>query len=297
MTRYVQAAPQLPDPYTSDPVLRSYLRRQLGAAGWRRPSLGWPRSARDVTAHAAGRAPRRRGAPADAAPFDAWGARIDRVEIARGLGDAAPGGGRRARAWSRCPTAGGAGDVRVPAPASSSTRCCTCTGRSRPRSPARSRWPTAPPRCCRAPTSTRHVRDAWLPRLLSTDPDTRDHQRPVDDRVAGRLRRRPVHHGRRVAARATTWRLTGEKWFCSAADSAMAVALARPDGRRRRQPDAGPVPRPAVRRRRRLARAGAAAAPAEGQARHPGGADRRDRARRRGRAARSATRAAAAWPG
>jgi alkylation response protein AidB-like acyl-CoA dehydrogenase len=29
---------------------------------------------------------------------------------------------------------------------------------------------------------------------------------------------------------AGTWRLTGEKWFCSAIDSAMAVALARPDG-------------------------------------------------------------------
>jgi alkylation response protein AidB-like acyl-CoA dehydrogenase len=27
-----------------------------------------------------------------------------------------------------------------------------------------------------------------------------------------------------------TWRLTGEKWFCSAIDSAMAVALARPEG-------------------------------------------------------------------
>ena len=27
-----------------------------------------------------------------------------------------------------------------------------------------------------------------------------------------------------------SWRLTGEKWFCSAVDSAMAVALARPDG-------------------------------------------------------------------
>ena len=61
-------------------------------------------------------------------------------------------------------------------------------------------------------------------------PGHRDHQRAVDDRVAGRLRPVPLEHRRAAAPADGSWRLTGEKWFCSAADAAMAVALARPEG-------------------------------------------------------------------
>ncbi|MFD0823822.1 acyl-CoA dehydrogenase family protein, partial [Micromonospora zhanjiangensis] len=79
------------------------------------------------------------------------------------------------------------------------------------------------------PDVDREVRDAWLPRLTATDPATAitsgqwmtESQGGSDLGRSGTVARRD-EHGR--------WRLTGEKWFCSAADSAMAVALARPDG-------------------------------------------------------------------
>jgi alkylation response protein AidB-like acyl-CoA dehydrogenase len=72
------------------------------------------------------------------------------------------------------------------------------------------------------------VRDTWLPGLLSTDPDTAVTSGQWMTESAG---------GSDISRSATAarlhpdgWRLTGEKWFCSAADSATAVALARPEG-------------------------------------------------------------------
>ena len=139
------------------------------------------------------------------------------------------------------------------------------------------------------------VRDAWLPRLLSTDPDRAITSGQWMTESQGGSDISPLQHDGAAAPgrprRAAAWRLTGEKWFCSAADSAMAVALARPDG-------AGPgsrtlapflVPRyaPTTACHRRP-RACGYRAPAQGQARHPGGADRRDRPRRRVRGCRSA---------
>ncbi len=72
------------------------------------------------------------------------------------------------------------------------------------------------------------VRDAWLPRLTSTDPDhaITSGQWMTESQGGSDISRT----GTTAALDRGTWRLTGEKWFCSAADSAMAVALARPDG-------------------------------------------------------------------
>jgi alkylation response protein AidB-like acyl-CoA dehydrogenase len=73
------------------------------------------------------------------------------------------------------------------------------------------------------------VRDAWLPRLLATDPERTvtsgqwmTEAQGGSDIARSTTLARPAGDG--------SWRLTGEKWFCSAADSAMAVALARPEG-------------------------------------------------------------------
>jgi alkylation response protein AidB-like acyl-CoA dehydrogenase len=73
------------------------------------------------------------------------------------------------------------------------------------------------------------VRDAWLPRLTATDPTTTvtsgqwmTEAQGGSDIARSNTIARPARDG--------SWRLTGEKWFCSAADSAIAVALARPEG-------------------------------------------------------------------
>jgi alkylation response protein AidB-like acyl-CoA dehydrogenase len=72
------------------------------------------------------------------------------------------------------------------------------------------------------------VRDAWLPRLVSTDPGTAitSGQWMTESQGGSDISRTTT------VARHTGggWRLSGEKWFCSAIDSAIAVALARPDG-------------------------------------------------------------------
>ena len=51
----------------------------------------------------------------------------------------------------------------------------------------------------------------------------------VHDREGRRLRHRPRSRRWR-ATRAATWRLYGEKWFCSHADADVALMLARPEG-------------------------------------------------------------------
>jgi alkylation response protein AidB-like acyl-CoA dehydrogenase len=73
------------------------------------------------------------------------------------------------------------------------------------------------------------VRDAWLPRLLSTDADSAitsgqwmTEAQGGSDLARSTTEARPGADG--------SWLLTGEKWFCSAADAAMAVTLARPVG-------------------------------------------------------------------
>jgi alkylation response protein AidB-like acyl-CoA dehydrogenase len=73
------------------------------------------------------------------------------------------------------------------------------------------------------------VRDVWLPRLTSTDPAVAvtsgqwmTEAQGGSDLSGSSTAARPAGDG--------SWRLTGQKWFCSAADAAVAVALARPVG-------------------------------------------------------------------
>jgi acyl-CoA dehydrogenase len=226
MPRYVQSAPALDDPYRSDHVLRSYLDRYLGpelraAADRRLSALG-----RDVTG-----ALRAAHADAEAHPptlrsFDPWGARIDRIESAAGWD-------RQRRAAARHAvvalpyltdaraTFGSAARVvqqallHVYGPESATFSCPVAMSDGAAALLSR-------------PEIDPAVRDAWLPRLISTDPDTAitSGQWMTESQGGSDISRSTTtarHDG-------DTWRLTGEKWFCSAADSAMAVALARPEG-------------------------------------------------------------------
>ena len=214
MTRFVQTGPSLPDPYTNDRMLRSWLDRLLGPAGHAAAAptltalaqevLGPLREAHhDAEAH-----------PPTLTRYDAWGARIDRV-------DTAPGWEAQRRAAARYGLVGAADRVRQHAllhlygPESATFTCPVAMADGAAALLGR-------------PDVDPAVRDAWLPRLVSTDPATAitSGQWMTESQGGSDISRTGT-----VAVRdGNQWRLTGEKWFCSAVDSAVAVALARPVG-------------------------------------------------------------------
>ncbi len=84
MTRYVQPVPAPDDPYAGDPLLRSWLERQLGPAGHAAAKGRLADLAADVTGPL-----RAAHADAEAHPpvlrrYDAWGARMDVIDTAPG---------------------------------------------------------------------------------------------------------------------------------------------------------------------------------------------------------------------
>jgi alkylation response protein AidB-like acyl-CoA dehydrogenase len=71
------------------------------------------------------------------------------------------------------------------------------------------------------------VRDGWLPRLLATDPAVAiTSGQWMTESQGGSDVGRASTTG--LPAADGSWRIQGEKWFCSAIDSAMAIALVRP---------------------------------------------------------------------
>ncbi|HEU0238508.1 MAG TPA: acyl-CoA dehydrogenase family protein [Micromonosporaceae bacterium] len=231
MPRYVQSAPQLPDPYRSDAGLRAYLARHLGperfaAAEPRLAALGKAITERLRDAHLDAEAH-----PPVLRQFDAWGARVDRIETSAG--------------WQTLHAAA-AEHALVALPYASEARATFGAGTRvvqhallhlyGPESAVFS-CPVAMTDGAAALLSRddvdADVRDAWLPRLVSTDPARAitsgqwmtEAQGGSDISRSTTTARPPT-----AADPHTVWRLSGEKWFCSAADAAMAVALARPEG-------------------------------------------------------------------
>jgi acyl-CoA dehydrogenase len=226
MSRYVQAAAELADPYPSDVVLRAYLTRYLGAERFaaaepRLVALGAAVAAtlRDAQADAEAHPPTLR-------QFDPWGARIDRIETSAGwqtLRAAAAQHAAVALPYQPDARAAFGPAARVVqhallhlyGPESAVFSCPVAMSDG------------AAALLCRDDVDPA-VRDAWLPRLLSTDPATA---------ITSGQWMTESQGGSDIARSTTTaapdgeiWRLSGEKWFCSAADAAMAVALARPVG-------------------------------------------------------------------
>ena len=122
------------------------------------------------------------------------------------------------------------------------------------------------------------VRDRFLPALV--DPGLR-HRRPglaVPDRGAGRIRRRGQRLPGRAAGADGTYRITGEKWFCSVADAGQFFLTARVERRAERYPGPRELRGP-PRGRRRTQRL--RPPPPQGQARHTWPGLRGDRLRRR----------------
>jgi alkylation response protein AidB-like acyl-CoA dehydrogenase len=225
MARFVQPLPDLPDVYADDPVLTSWLRRLLGEDGLQAADgplkalaaevMGPLRAAqRDAESH-----------PPVLHRYDAWGARIDHVEVSAGwerlrvaaaehavvatpyLRDARERWGAQARVVQHALLhLYGPESATFTCPVAMADGAAALLSRSDVDGPA----------------------TEWLPRLIATDPavSVTSGQWMTESQGGSDVGRattlgRPVGDG--------TWRVTGEKWFCSAIDSAIAVALVRPD--------------------------------------------------------------------
>jgi alkylation response protein AidB-like acyl-CoA dehydrogenase len=226
MTRYIQVVPEPADPYTGDPLLRSWLRRHLGdedhAATSRLTAL-----ARDVTGVLRQAHREAESHPPVLVRYDAWGRRIDRVDTPAGWQvqrRAATGHGlvglpylpEARQRWGASARVLQHALLHLYGPESATFSCPV----------AMSDGAAA---LLSHPDVDDGLRRAWLPRLVCTDPDTAVISGQWMTEASG---------GSDLSRAATTaypagdgsWRLRGDKWFCSAVDAEVAVALARPAG-------------------------------------------------------------------
>ncbi|SBT45406.1 acyl-CoA dehydrogenase family protein [Micromonospora narathiwatensis] len=227
MSRYVQPVPAPDNPYTGDPLLRSWLERHLGPAGHAAAKGRLADLAADVTGPLRAAHVDAEAHPPTLVRYDAWGARVDRVETSAGWQAQRAAAARHAvvalpylasarGTWGAAARVVQHALLHLYAPESATFSCPVAMA-------------DGAAALLSLPEVDAAVRDAWLPRLTATDPDTAivSGQWMTESQGGSDLSRsstvgRPAADG--------SWRLTGEKWFCSAADSAMAVALARPDG-------------------------------------------------------------------
>lgn len=227
MERFVQTFAPQPNLYAADQPLRATLDRLLGADG----HAAAKGQLNAVAADAAG-ALREAHADAEANPpqlvqFDGWGRRVDRVKTSAGwetLRRAAAEYGLVAVPYdddSRKTWGAGARVVQhallhLYGPESATFTCPVAMADGAAALLSR-------------PDTDPAVRDAWLPRLISRDPDRATCSGQWMTETTG---------GSDISRTGTVarqderghWRLTGEKWFCSAIDSQLAIALARPEG-------------------------------------------------------------------
>ncbi|MDQ7906179.1 acyl-CoA dehydrogenase family protein [Phytohabitans sp. ZYX-F-186] len=226
MDRFVQAVPPPADPYAGDPLLRSWLDRVLGPAGHAAAKDRLSTLAADVVDTL-------RAAHADAEThpptlirYDAWGGRVDRIETSAGWQRQRAAAARHAlvalpylpearATWGAAARVVQHALLHLYGPESATFSCPVAMADGAAALLSR-------------PEVDPAVRDAWLPKLVSTDPAVAvtSGQWMTESQGGSDLSRSST-----VAILGPSgWSLTGEKWFCSAADSAVAVALARPDG-------------------------------------------------------------------
>lgn len=226
MSRFVQVMPEPPDPYHGDPLLRSWLRRHLAgddrAAASRLSALATDVAGPLREAHRQAEAN-----PPRLVRYDPWGARVDRVETPAGWRTHRAAAARHAlvalpylpgaRAqWGAATRVVQHALLHLYAPESATYSCPVAMSDG---AAALLGHPEVDPQ----------VRQAWLPRLVATDPATVITSGQWMTETTG---------GSDLSGAATLaqpdsaggWRLTGDKWFCSAVDADIAVVLARPDG-------------------------------------------------------------------
>lgn len=226
MDRFVQAVPPPGDPYASDPLLRSWLDRVLGPAGHAAAKDRLTALAADVVGTLRAAHTDAETHPPNLVRYDAWGARVDRIETSAGWQEQRAAAARHAvvalpylpdahATWGAAARVVQHALLHLYGPESATFSCPVAMADGAAALLSR-------------PEVDPAVRDAWLPRLLSTDPSVAvtSGQWMTESQGGSDLSRSST-----VASVVDGgWRLTGEKWFCSAADSAVAVALARPDG-------------------------------------------------------------------
>lgn len=227
MSRFVQPVPAPDDPYTGDPLLLSWLERQLGPAGHAAAKGRLGELAAEVTGNLLAAHHNAEGNPPQLVRYDPWGARVDRIDVSPGWRQLRAAAARHAvvalpyldsarGTWGAATRVVQHALLHLYGPESATFSC-----------PVAMSDGTAT--LLNHPEVDPAVRAAWLPRLTSTDPNTAivsgqwftESQGGSDLARSSTLAR---------AAGDGSWRLTGEKWFCSAADADIAVVLARPEG-------------------------------------------------------------------
>ncbi|MDQ6648604.1 MAG: acyl-CoA dehydrogenase family protein [Actinomycetota bacterium] len=227
MARFVQSFAPLPDPYDDDHVLRATLDRLLGDSGARAAAGPLKALSADVAGPLRAAARNAEAHPPVLRQYDGWGRRVDEIDTSPGwetLRQASARHGLVALPYeeqARATWGAGARVVQLAAlhlygPESATYSCPV----------AMSDGAVA---VLVADGVDPGLRDALVPRLLDRDPD----------RAWTSGQWMTETEGGSDVGRATTaavpqgdgsWRLTGEKWFCSATTSELAVALARPEG-------------------------------------------------------------------
>lgn len=225
MPGFVQAMPDPPDPYHGDPLLAGWLRRQLGG-GARPAAARLTGLAAEVTGPLREAHRQAEANPPRLVRYDPWGARVDRVQTPAGWQTHRAAAARHALVGlpylpgTRAQWGAGTRVVQhallhLYAPESATYSCPVAMSDG------------AATLLCHPEVEPR-LRDAWLPRLVSTDPATVvTCGQWMTERTGG-----SDLAGTATTARADRdgWRLTGDKWFCSAVDADLAVVLARPEG-------------------------------------------------------------------
>ena len=227
VTRFVQHLAPLPDLYAGDATLRAHLDRLLGDVGHKAAAPLLESLAAEAAGplHAAGLDAEAN--PPRHVPYDAWGRRVDRIETATGWEvqrQAAARHGLVALPYepdARATWGAGARVVQhallhLYGPWSATFSCPVAMS-------------DGAATVLAAPGIDPELRDRLLPRLLARDPDVAwtsgqwmTESQGGSDVGRATTAARPDEDG--------TWRLYGEKWFCSATTAEFAVALARPDG-------------------------------------------------------------------
>ena len=225
MSRFVQAMPEPADPYAADALLRSWLRRHLGgddrAAASRMVALAAEVNGPLRQAHR-----QAEDNPPRLVRYDPWGARVDWVDTPSGWETQRQAAARHAlvalpyqagarQRWGAATRVVQHALLHLYGPESATFSCPVAMSDG------------AATLLCH-PDVDDAVREEWLPRLTATDPDTAITSGQWMTEATGGSDLSEASTTAR--AEGDTWRLHGEKWFCSAVDAQVAVALARPKG-------------------------------------------------------------------
>ena len=249
MTRFAQPAPELADPYESDPVLTGWLDRLLAPDGHAAAKDRLATLAADVLGPLRDAHHDAENNPPRLVRYDGWGRRVDRVETSPGWETQRVAAARHAivalpylpearRTWGSGVRTVQQALLHIYGPESATFTCPVAMADGAAALLSR-------------PEIDPAVQERWLTRLISTDPDVAitSGQWMTESQGGSDISRSTTTA--RPDEGTGTWRLTGEKWFCSAIDSAMAVALARPagaaDGSRTLVPFLVPRDQPGVR--------------------------------------------------